>query len=34
MGVIEIQGFLWELVRVYAGLWEYMEVFGSLDKWD
>ena len=34
MGIIEFHRCLWEVVRVYEGLWEYMEAYGILDKYE
>ena len=34
MGIMEFRWCLWEFVRGYRDLWEYMEVYGSLDKYE
>ena len=31
---MEFDRCLWEFVHVYVGLWEYMEAYGSLDKYE
>ena len=34
MGMMELHECLYEFVRVPGGLWENMEVYGSLDKYE
>ena len=33
MDIIEFQGCWLEFMRVYEGLWKFMEVYGSLKIW-
>ena len=34
MGIMEFHRCLWEFVRIYGGLREYMEAYESLDKYE